>query len=237
MCFLSTSHCLWEERRQSSSWVPWSRHYAASSAYGSKEEDALHGGIFSLCWNLWNLIWVNHKTSFSLLLHFLGFYSTPSSLLYYDFQFCFQDLVNKLHHNPRRIFHLPRQENTYIEVDLDSQWTIPDNPGYSKAGWSPFAGMKVTGMVQRVVLHGEVAFVDGQVNYVAQYFYKQTYLAFIIEIGINLNVLANLRFCLYGCELDCKNKLIADKNNFAGPSRVHPQMHLRVYFVNLPVLH
>ncbi|XP_050730692.1 CAD protein-like isoform X2 [Eriocheir sinensis] len=74
-----------------------------------------------------------------------------------------EDLVNKLHHNPRRIFHLPRQPRTYIEVDLDAQWTIPESPPFSKARWTPFAGRKVTGRVQRVVLRGEVAYVDGQV--------------------------------------------------------------------------
>ncbi|XP_076067925.1 carbamoyl-phosphate synthetase 2, aspartate transcarbamylase, and dihydroorotase rudimentary isoform X2 [Oratosquilla oratoria] len=74
-----------------------------------------------------------------------------------------EDLVNKLHHNPRRIFQLPRQPRTYIEVDLDAQWTIPDAPPFSKAKWTPFAGTKVTGRVQRVVLRGEVAYVDGQV--------------------------------------------------------------------------
>ncbi|KAG0725352.1 CAD protein [Chionoecetes opilio] len=74
-----------------------------------------------------------------------------------------EDLVNKLHHNPRRIFHLPRQPRTYIEVDLDAQWTIPESPPFSKARWTPFAGRKVTGRVQRVVLRGEMAYVDGQV--------------------------------------------------------------------------
>ena len=75
-----------------------------------------------------------------------------------------QDLQNKLHYNPRRIFHLPRQENTHIEVNLDAQWTIPDAPTHSRAGWTPFAGWKVVGRVQRVVLRGQVAYVDGQVS-------------------------------------------------------------------------
>lgn len=74
-----------------------------------------------------------------------------------------EDIVNKLHHNPRRIFQLPKQPHTYIEVDLDHQWTIPEAPPFSKAQWTPFAGMKVTGRVQRVVLRGEMAYVDGQV--------------------------------------------------------------------------
>ena len=81
--------------------------------------------------------------------------------------------MNKLHHNPRRIFHLPRQPRTYIEVDLDAQWTIPEAPPFSKAQWTPFAGKKVTGRVQRVVLRGEVAYVDGQVGREVQWKLKK----------------------------------------------------------------
>jgi carbamoyl-phosphate synthase/aspartate carbamoyltransferase/dihydroorotase len=36
-------------------------------------------------------------------------------------------------------------------------------PQHSKCGWSPFAGHKVTGAVSRVVLNGELAFLDGKV--------------------------------------------------------------------------
>merc|ERR1712032_968787 len=71
------------------------------------------------------------------------------------------DLEQKMHHNPRRIFSLPEQPDTYIEVDLDQEWTLPEVPTYSRAGWSPFAGMKVQGVLRKVVLRGEVALVDG----------------------------------------------------------------------------
>ncbi|CAN8001699.1 unnamed protein product [Ixodes hexagonus] len=72
-------------------------------------------------------------------------------------------LVKKMYHNPKQIFNLPVQPDTYIEVDLDEEWTIPEAPPYSKACWTPFAGRKVRGQVRRVVVRGEVAFVDGQV--------------------------------------------------------------------------
>ena len=49
-------------------------------------------------------------------------------------------------------------------MDLDEQWTIPDAMPFSKAGWTPFAGMDVYGRVQRVVLRGEIAYVDGKVR-------------------------------------------------------------------------
>uniref|UniRef100_A0A286XC64 Multifunctional protein CAD n=1 Tax=Cavia porcellus TaxID=10141 RepID=A0A286XC64_CAVPO len=73
------------------------------------------------------------------------------------------DLLQRLHHNPRRIFHLPPQEDTYVEVDLEHEWTIPSHLPFSKAHWTPFEGQKVKGTVRRVVLRGEVAYIDGQV--------------------------------------------------------------------------
>lgn len=74
-----------------------------------------------------------------------------------------EDIINKFHKNPRRIFNLPEQFNTYVEVDLDEEWTIPETTKYSKAKWTPFAGKRVKGAVHRVVVRGEVAYVDGQV--------------------------------------------------------------------------
>ncbi|XP_040848902.1 CAD protein isoform X4 [Ochotona curzoniae] len=73
------------------------------------------------------------------------------------------DLLQRLHHNPRRIFHLPPQEDTYVEVDLEHEWTVPSHMPFSKARWTPFEGQKVKGTVRRVVLRGEVAYIDGQV--------------------------------------------------------------------------
>ncbi|CAH6786921.1 Cad [Phodopus roborovskii] len=73
------------------------------------------------------------------------------------------DVLQRLHHNPRRIFHLPLQEDTYVEVDLEHEWTIPSHMPFSKARWTPFEGQKVKGTIRRVVLRGEVAYIDGQV--------------------------------------------------------------------------
>ena len=74
-----------------------------------------------------------------------------------------EDLAQKMHHNPRRIFKLPEQPDTYIEVNLDEKWTIPEAMPFSKSGWTPFAGMEVVGKLKRVVLRGELAYVDGKV--------------------------------------------------------------------------
>lgn len=74
-----------------------------------------------------------------------------------------EDLINKFHRNPRKIFNLPEQPNTYVEVDMDSVWTIPSSLEFSKSKWTPFAGMQVCGAVHRVTLRGEIAYVEGQI--------------------------------------------------------------------------
>lgn len=47
---------------------------------------------------------------------------------------------------------------------MDEEWIIPEAMPFSKSQWTPFAGMKVYGAVHRVVLRGEVAYVEGQVS-------------------------------------------------------------------------
>ena len=75
-----------------------------------------------------------------------------------------QDLIDKFYRNPRRIFNLPEQPHTYVEVDMEEERVLPEAMPYSKSRWTPFAGMKVRGAVHRVVVRGEVAYVDGQVT-------------------------------------------------------------------------
>lgn len=73
-----------------------------------------------------------------------------------------EDIIQRCYTNPKRIFGLPDQDNTYIEVDPEHVWTIPDRLPHTKCGWSPFAGMQVQGIVCRVVLRGETVFRNGQ---------------------------------------------------------------------------
>jgi carbamoyl-phosphate synthase/aspartate carbamoyltransferase/dihydroorotase len=73
------------------------------------------------------------------------------------------DLVARLHTNPRRIFHLPEQPQTWIEVDPDAAWNIRSSELYTRCAWTPFEGWQVRGRVRRVVLRGQTAFQDGQV--------------------------------------------------------------------------
>ncbi len=73
------------------------------------------------------------------------------------------DLVAKMHTNPRRIYGLPEQPDTYIEVDADARYDFPAQGWLTRPGWSPFAGMPARGRVLRVVLRGREVFRDGRV--------------------------------------------------------------------------
>uniref|UniRef100_A0AAQ6A5K9 Multifunctional protein CAD n=1 Tax=Amphiprion ocellaris TaxID=80972 RepID=A0AAQ6A5K9_AMPOC len=81
-----------------------------------------------------------------------------------DGRLTLDDIIRRLYDNPRRIFNLPVQENTYVEVDLEQEWVIPQAMQFTKSKWTPFQGLKVKGKVRRVVLRGEVAYIDGQVG-------------------------------------------------------------------------
>jgi dihydroorotase-like cyclic amidohydrolase len=71
-------------------------------------------------------------------------------------------VADLLHANPRRIFNLPEQPDTFIEVDTDTAFELPASGYSSKADWTPFAGMTVYGRVTDVTLRGRQLIADGQ---------------------------------------------------------------------------
>lgn len=72
-------------------------------------------------------------------------------------------VINLYHTNPRKIFKLPKQINTHIEVDMDNQYEIKNNILHTKCKWSPFNGMKLYGRIKTVVLRGKKVYEDGEV--------------------------------------------------------------------------
>lgn len=72
-------------------------------------------------------------------------------------------LVELTHNAPRRIWGLPRQDETWAEVEPDARHTLGQSPLYTRCGWTPFQGMSVRGQVRRVVLRGRTVFEDGHV--------------------------------------------------------------------------
>jgi carbamoyl-phosphate synthase/aspartate carbamoyltransferase/dihydroorotase len=73
------------------------------------------------------------------------------------------DLISKMYVNPKRIFNLPEQPETWIEVDENAEYEIKAANQFTRCGWTPFEGWKVKGRVVRVVLRGQEAFKDGKV--------------------------------------------------------------------------
>ena len=73
------------------------------------------------------------------------------------------DIIQKSVINPRKIFHLPEQPETWIEVDETAEYEIKAADQFTRCGWTPFEGWQVKGRVRRVVLRGKTAFEDGKI--------------------------------------------------------------------------
>ena len=73
----------------------------------------------------------------------------------YEGRLSLEDVVLRMSENPRRIFHLHEQPDTWIEVDPDAAWEIRAAGTLTRCAWTPFEGWKVRGRVRRVVLRGQ----------------------------------------------------------------------------------
>jgi carbamoyl-phosphate synthase / aspartate carbamoyltransferase / dihydroorotase len=73
------------------------------------------------------------------------------------------DVIARMHTNPRRIFGLPEQAETWVEVDPDAEWTARGAELFTRAGWTPFEGWNLRGRVVRVVLRGQQVYCEGSV--------------------------------------------------------------------------
>jgi carbamoyl-phosphate synthase / aspartate carbamoyltransferase / dihydroorotase len=78
-------------------------------------------------------------------------------------QLTMDDIIQKSVLNPRKIFHLPEQPETWIEVDENAEYEIRATDQFTRCGWTPFEGWKVKGKVRKVVLRDKTAFEDGEI--------------------------------------------------------------------------
>jgi len=74
------------------------------------------------------------------------------------------DLTHRLSSGPRRVYGLPRQPDTWVDVDIDTRYTLRDADQKTRVGWTPFAGRVVVGRVERVTLRGVEVFAAGEVK-------------------------------------------------------------------------
>ena len=67
------------------------------------------------------------------------------------------DIIARLHDNPKEIFELHEQADTTVEVEIDRPHVVQ-----TSLVWSPFVGKTVMGSVQRVIFQSETACLDGE---------------------------------------------------------------------------
>ncbi len=63
-------------------------------------------------------------------------------------------LKTVLYDNPKKIFKIPDQKDTYIEIDLDKRYIVK-GPYETKCGWTPFEGWELIGTVETVCFRGK----------------------------------------------------------------------------------
>jgi carbamoyl-phosphate synthase / aspartate carbamoyltransferase / dihydroorotase len=73
------------------------------------------------------------------------------------------DIIQRSVINPRRVFHLSEQPETWVEVDENATYEIKAADLHSRCGWTPFEGWKVKGKVRKVVLRGQTVFEKGKI--------------------------------------------------------------------------
>ena len=71
------------------------------------------------------------------------------------------DVLVRCVDHPRRIYGLPQQPDTWIEVEVDAPYTLEDSAMHTRVRWTPFAGMPVYGRVEQVYLRGQLVFDHG----------------------------------------------------------------------------
>lgn len=73
-------------------------------------------------------------------------------------------LIELCFENPKKIFNIKADKNTYIEIDEKEEYIIDNKKLKTKCGWSPFNGWKVKGKLKRVFIRGKKVFENGQLR-------------------------------------------------------------------------
>ncbi len=67
-------------------------------------------------------------------------------------------LIELCFENPKKIFNIKIDKNTWIQIDEKEEYTIDNKKLFTKCGWSPFHGWKVRGRVKKVFIRGKKVF-------------------------------------------------------------------------------
>ena len=85
-----------------------------------------------------------------------GLETTIGLLMYavVDGRLTVQQVVTLLYDHPKKIFSIPDQHDTFIELDPQKSYKAGVDGYETKCGWSPYDGWELFGKVERVVLRG-----------------------------------------------------------------------------------
>lgn len=82
----------------------------------------------------------------------------------HDGKLTLEDITKLCFENPTKIFGVPQNKGTYIEVEKDYEYEITNENLFTKCKWTPFDGWRVKGKVRTVVMRGKTAFADNKVR-------------------------------------------------------------------------
>jgi carbamoyl-phosphate synthase/aspartate carbamoyltransferase/dihydroorotase len=71
-------------------------------------------------------------------------------------------LIELCFENPKKIFNIKTDENTWVEVDEKEEYIIDNKNLFTKCGWSPFSDWRVKGKVKKVFIRGKKVFENGR---------------------------------------------------------------------------
>lgn len=70
-------------------------------------------------------------------------------------------LIEMLSINPKKIFKLPRQEKTFVTVDITKKYKIGQKKLFTKCAWTPFEDLDAIGEIKQIFLRGKKVFENG----------------------------------------------------------------------------
>lgn len=82
-----------------------------------------------------------------------------------DGRLTLQRMIDLTVHNPRRIFRLPAQRETFVKVEMSQEKTFmlpQDGEWETRAGWSPFSGKRMKNKLLSTTLRGEPVYEKGK---------------------------------------------------------------------------
>jgi dihydroorotase len=80
-----------------------------------------------------------------------------------DGKISFDDVVGLIYDKPKKIFGLPDQPQTFIELDPKKPYIVGSDGYETKCGWSPFDGWELYGKVEHVVIRDKEILKDGEI--------------------------------------------------------------------------